>query len=236
MRIRTQQFPVIVATLVLSHLMSCAERPKLSGSYRSPSDQEGAGDFQADDSNGATDEANADADTAAPGNAAPAPTTDKPSVSPAVGTGLASGTTVISFTPVRYTAAQYPAFVYAVWVTDANNKYIKTIGARAATRMRYLDKWLAAAGVAAPTQPDGVTGATITYPATPAPIAVTWDMKDKAGAFVPQGNYIINVQMTSSNNTGLSLTIPVEVGASGFMKTDTTMTTGITTFSAKHTP
>ena len=152
------------------------------------------------------------------------------------GTLPATGSTVISFTPIRYADAQYPAFIYAIWVTDANNKYIKSIGARAATRMRYLDKWLAAAGVVAPTQPDGVTGASITYPATAIPVSVIWDMKDKAGAFVPQGDYNINIQMTSANNTGMSLTIPTTINASGMMKTDTTMTTGITAVSAKHTP
>lgn len=162
--------------------------------------------------------------------AKPSPPAPNTSSSPA------SGTTMVSFTPVRYAAAQYPAFVFAIWITDANNRYIKTIGAQAATRMRYLDKWLTAAGVTAPTQPDGVSGASITYPATAAPITVTWDMKDKAGVFVPQGAYTINFQMTSANNTGLSLTIPVTISSTGMTKTDTSMATGLTAVSIKHSP
>ncbi len=172
-----------------------------------------------------------------PADSVATPDATKPGTPPsAVGTLAATGTTAISFTPVQYAAAQYPAFVYAVWITDTNNKYIKTVSARAASRIRYLDKWFAAAGVALPTQPDGVAGASINYPATPTPIAFNWDMKDKAGVFVPQGNYNINVQFTASNNTGLSLAIPITINASGITKTDTSMTTGITAVTAKHTP
>jgi hypothetical protein len=147
----------------------------------------------------------------------------------------ATGSTSIAFTPTTYAGANYPAFVYAVWITDSTNKYVKTVKAQAASRMRYLDKWLTSAGVTLPTQPDGVTGATLSFNGA-APVAINWDMKDKAGAFVAQGNYNINIQMTSSNNTGLSLVIPVTINAAGMMKNDATMTAGITAVTVKHTP
>ncbi len=176
-------------------------------------------------------------DPANPANSMPAGTTPTTSAPTAVATGTtpATGTTAISFTPKTYTGANYPAFVYAVWVTDANNKYIKTIRAQAGTRMRYLDKWLTSAGVVLPTQPDGVAGATISFAAS-APVAITWDMKDKAGVIVPQGNYNINFQLTSSNNTGLSLVVPVTINATGIAKTDSTMVGGVTAVSITHTP
>lgn len=223
---------IFLSILTICQLIACGERPKFPDSHKSPPSADQAGDESQEPSKPAIETGeNSRADApASPTPAATPPGTDKPDST------AATGSTAISFTPVRYAGAQYPAYVYAVWITDASNKYIKTVSARAANRMRYLDKWLTAAGVVAPTQPDGVAGATINFPATPSPIAVSWDMKDKAGAFVPQGNYTINIQLTSSNNTGLSLTVPVMINAAGIMKTDTTMTTGITAFSAKHTP
>lgn len=197
--------------------------------------------------------ANQNAEGSAPGNeagtpagapgSAPPPTntvvTPNPAAPPPAG-GPSTGSVALSFTPVRYTGANYQAFVYAVWVTDSGGRYVKTIDARAATRMRFLTDWLTAAGVAANAanaqNPDGNTGATLPYPATPTAISKTWDLKDKAGAVVPQGNYIINIQLTSSNNAGVKLQVPVTIGASGLTKADTSQMTGITAVSIKHTP
>ena len=176
------------------------------------------------------------ADNTAPNTVAPPPAPTAPAPSGAASTG----TVALSFTPIRYPAANYPAFVYAIWVTDSGGRYVKTIDARAATRIRYLNLWLTAAGVAANTataqNPDGNTGASISFPGTPAAIAKTWDLKDKAGVAVPQGNYIINFQMTSANNAGVNLQVPITIGPAGATKADTSQTTGITAVSVKHTP
>lgn len=187
-----------------------------------------------------TNEGTADQTTTTPPTMNPeTPAATKPGTPPTMaGATTPTGNLTVSFAPVVPPNSGYPnVFIYAMWITDSTGKYVKTFAAATqnTNRLRYLDKWITASGVALPTQPDGITSATLTYAASPT-VNGTWNLKDKAGATVPAGTYTINIQLASSNAPGPSLQIPINIGTAGDMKTDTTQATGITKVTAKHTP
>lgn len=188
---------------------------------------------------------------------APNPTT--PTNTATTGAAKASGTVVVSATLVqpankgRYGLQATPVHAHAIWITDANDNYIKTINAQAATRAVHLQRWRSFTG----TQPDGVTGATVVTNATTGNLpSVMWDLKDKAGAVVPNGNYKIWFEWTESNTTGTPLVLntrstlnqpldslagysayilPITVGPQGSTKMDTASPV-FTNLKAVHTP
>jgi hypothetical protein len=229
----------ITSMLVLIPLMSCSNemRPK------APELRQGTTAPNASDSSDSTSDA-ADGSNKVE-NARPpvmdpeTPAATKPSTPPTMaGATTPTGSLVVNFAPVVPPNSGYPnVFIYAMWITDATGKYVKTFAAatQSTNRLRYLDKWITASGVALPTQPDGITSATLTYAASPM-VTGTWNLKDKAGAAVPAGTYTINIQLASSNAAGPFLQIPINIGAAGDMKTDSTQATGITKVTAKHTP
>ncbi len=126
--------------------------------------------------------------------------------------------------------------IRSVWVTDANNKYMKTIHAFAGQRAVHLKRWQ----VFTARQLDATTGATQTTPAAGIPITATWDLKDKAGAQMLTGNYKLWLEFTESNTPALDagktpadpnqaidntagyeyFVIPFTVSPTGTMKTD----------------
>lgn len=231
-------FKLFTGTLTLIHLMSCSNeiRPK-APELRQGTTAQDAMVSPTPDTN--TSE-NADSEGTAPPVMNPeTPAATKPAAPPSMaGSTAPTGSLVVNFAPVVPPNSGYPnVFIYAMWITDSTGKYIKTFAAATqnTNRLRYLDKWITASGVALPTQPDGITAATLTYAASPM-VTGTWNLKDKAGAAVPAGSYTINIQLASSNAPGPSLQIPITIGPAGDMKTDSTQATGITKVTAKHTP
>lgn len=89
--------------------------------------------------------------------------------------------------------------IRSVWITDANNKYIKTIHAFAGQRAVHLKRWQVFTARAL----DATTGATQTTPAAGIPVTATWDLKDKAGAQQMTGNYKLWMEFTESNTPAL---------------------------------
>jgi hypothetical protein len=227
----------LAGILALIPLMSCSNEMR----PQAPQLRQGTGpqDVTTGEASGPNEET-ADQNAATPPAMTPeTPAASNPASPPTmVGATMPTGTLTVSFAPVVPPNSGYPnVFIYAMWITDSTGKYVKTFAAatQSTNRLRYLDKWITASGVALPTQPDGITSATLTYAASPT-VNGTWNLKDKAGAAVPAGTYTINIQLASSNAPGPSLQIPINLGTAGDMKTDSTQATGITKVIAKHTP
>ncbi len=85
--------------------------------------------------------------------------------------------------------------VRAVWVTDANDKYLRTIHAFAGVRAANLRRWFSFTNATA----DGTTGATQITPAAGFPLSTTWDLKDKAGQGMMTGNYKLWLEFDEAN-------------------------------------
>jgi hypothetical protein len=190
----------------------------------------------------------------------PSPTSPAPSPTPPVlsGNSPASGSVSLSFTTVvpspagRYT----PAHVQAIFVTDMNDRLIKTLSAapgRPAPAGQHLRRWRSLTNNTA----DGITGATLTaYGPTAAPIV--WDLKARDGTPVPQGSYKIWFELTEANTTatiapGAAITsaapitgvdtvngyrahsVVIAVGAQASTKTDTSNAV-FSNINVSHTP
>ncbi|HET9238698.1 MAG TPA: DUF2271 domain-containing protein [Oligoflexus sp.] len=168
----------------------------------------------------------------------------------------ATGKVVVDFTPVApVPAGRYaPSNIMAVFVTDANNTLVRTLFATpSGPRAMYLRRWQKLTG----TQLDGFTGATLTAVAKPPVDKLSWDMKNRAGVIVPNGNYKLWFEIATDNipalaadvtNAALSnalpidtargyknLIVPIVVGPAGSNKTDTT-NQAFTNVSIVHTP
>lgn len=86
-----------------------------------------------------------------------------------------------------------PKNVVAVWIEGPGGIFEKTIGRWAGTRVDHLVAWVAKSGLDA----DAISGATRANHT--ARLSVTWDLKDKAGAVVPDGTYTIRMELADSN-------------------------------------
>jgi len=108
-----------------------------------------------------------------------------------------------------YNGPYGPDHVMAVWVTNANGAFVKTIDKHAAARVQYLTNWIAST----PTKNvvDATTGSTFAHPSTVA--TYTWNCTDVNRAVVPDGNYFINVEFTEADATGKYMKYPFTIGA-----------------------
>lgn len=111
---------------------------------------------------------------------------------------LAQGLTV-SFTTTPAGGNYNPKNIVAVWVQDANGAFVKTIGRWAGTRKSHLIAWNQSAGSG---DADAVSGATrSSHNGT---LNITWDLKNKAGAVVPDGKYTIRMELCDANSNTAS--------------------------------
>ncbi len=85
-----------------------------------------------------------------------------------------------------------PKNIHAVWIEDGKGLFVKTLGRWAAKRKKELPLWHATDGE----DIDGVTGATQnSYGA----YQVVWDMLDRNGTVVPNGEYRIRMELTNND-------------------------------------
>lgn len=113
------------------------------------------------------------------------------------GTGLLTaeaGALTATFTTTPNGGQYAPKHVVAVWVEGSGGSFVKTIGRWSATRTSSLVGWRAQAGGA---DVDAVSGATILTHT--APLTVTWDLKDRAGAIIADGTYTLRMELADSN-------------------------------------
>jgi len=112
----------------------------------------------------------------------------------ALATGIASAdslTVAFDTTPNGGTFA--PKNVVAVWIENSGGQFVKTIGRWANVRKVDLVAWTAASG----SDLDAVSGATRLDHSQR--LTVMWDLKDRAGAVVPDGTYTIRMELADGN-------------------------------------
>jgi hypothetical protein len=105
----------------------------------------------------------------------------------------------VGFTTVSFNGEYAPDNVGAVWVTDDQDVFVKTLEVWAVKRIKYLVKWKAASGESVV---DAVTSATRSQHG---PHELTWDMTDVGGNIVPDGVYRVYLEFTEQNGAGPSL-------------------------------
>jgi hypothetical protein len=88
----------------------------------------------------------------------------------------------------------------AIWVSDGNGRFVKTLYVWAQKRIRHLVQWQS---VAMGNTVDAVTGATITSHGTR---MAKWDCTGLDHQPVADGTYRINVEITERNGAGRTMT------------------------------
>ena len=111
-----------------------------------------------------------------------------------IGTRSASADLTVTLTSSPSNNGYQPKNIVAVWIEDSNGTFIKTIGRWAGTRIQYLIGWRQKAGT---NDVDAVSGATRTSHMIP--LVAKWNLKDKNGNVVPDGNYVVRVESTDGN-------------------------------------
>lgn len=109
--------------------------------------------------------------------------------------GSSSNLAYVSFQPSAAGGNYAPNHVLAVWVASASGTFVKTIGNWSETRRSNLTQWLA---VSAGGDTDAVMGATRS-----AAIPVnnlTWDLRDRSGALITDGNYLLWIELADDNS------------------------------------
>ena len=91
-----------------------------------------------------------------------------------------------------------PRHVMAIWVTDHQGRFVKTLIVKARTRTRYLSRWM---NSSRGNDVDANTWATLRDHGV---VAATWDCRDAEGRLVPDGEYQIHVEFTETNGVGPS--------------------------------
>ena len=116
-------------------------------------------------------------------------------------------TVTFNVTTVSYGGNYAPRSVFAMWITDASGKFVKTINRQGSARVGYLTNWKSSSNQ---NVVDATTGATLNSPnlattSTGGSVSrrpFIWNCKNASGALVPDGTYYINVEFTENNATG----------------------------------
>ncbi|MBK9033033.1 MAG: DUF2271 domain-containing protein [Myxococcales bacterium] len=102
----------------------------------------------------------------------------------------------VTFKTTAHGGNYAPRNVVAVWIEDPAGTFVKTVGRWANTRRSHLVAWTAKAGAA---DVDAVSGAT--RPDHVPTLNLTWDLKNRAGAEVPDGTYTIRMELADRNSS-----------------------------------
>lgn len=123
----------------------------------------------------------------------------------------------LEFTTQSVAQGKYaPRHVVAVWVTDAQTNYVKTLLRLAQKRQNKLFAWNQARG--GDKRVDGVTGATVAEHRTH---RLLWKGDDAEGKPVPTGRYFLVIEFTENHRQGPLVRVPVELnGAASQVKLD----------------
>ncbi len=114
----------------------------------------------------------------------------------------------VDFTTVTFKGQYAPKNVGAVWITNDQDVFVKTLERWAVKRSKYLVKWKAASNA---NVVDAVTGATRSQHG---PHSLSWDGTDVNGNLVPDGTYRVYIEFTEKNGAGPWTSIDVVKGAS----------------------
>ena len=111
------------------------------------------------------------------------------------GAAPAAGGLSFRFTTVSLDGEYAPKNIGAVWITDGQDTFVKTLEVWAAKRSEHLVRWGAASGT---NVVDAVTGATRK---SHAEHVVAWNGTGVDGLMVPDGTYRIHVEFTEWNSS-----------------------------------
>lgn len=117
----------------------------------------------------------------------------------------------VSFTTKTYEGDYGPRHVGAAWIEAKDGTFVRTIRQWGEIRERHLVKWKA---VSNSNVVDAVTGATLFEHETH---SLTWNLRDKDGNVVPEGEYVLGLEFTEENSSfdaedGPSLRVPFTLG------------------------
>ncbi|HEX7669366.1 MAG TPA: DUF2271 domain-containing protein [Polyangiaceae bacterium] len=112
------------------------------------------------------------------------------------------------FTTVDNHGNYSPNNVSAVWVTNSQSQFVRTLEENGRRRQSHLTQWEASSrGVTV----DAVTGATNTAPRVH---TASWDCNDKTHGGVPPGTYTVHAEFATGNSgTPPSIAMPFQVGS-----------------------
>lgn len=117
----------------------------------------------------------------------------------------------MEFTTIPLTGMKYsPSHILAVWITNNSGVYQKTLLVYADMRIGYLTNWNSQTGG---DKVDAITGPTRHSHTTR---TVSWDMKNIFNVEVPDGDYNINIEMTSDDFSGPFKMISFTKGSENF--------------------
>lgn len=111
-----------------------------------------------------------------------------------------------SVTTVTMRGRYSPQHVLAIWITDGQGKFVKTLARHARIRARYLTGWNAAASG---NLVDAVSGATLRAHTTH---QLSWNLTDASKMPVPDGEYKIVLELTENDRTGVTTSVPFTKG------------------------
>jgi MYXO-CTERM domain-containing protein len=117
-----------------------------------------------------------------------------------VALGLLAGTAhadvTVTFTTTPSGGVYAPRHVLVAWIETADGTFIKTLGRYAGIRKTSLTGWITAAGA---NDVDAISGAT-----QDAHLArtVKWNLRDRVGAVLPDGQYVIKFESSDANPGG----------------------------------
>jgi uncharacterized protein YjdB len=101
-----------------------------------------------------------------------------------------------------------PRYIFAVWITDNSNTFVKSLLVMANTRKSHLNAWNAAS---AGNTVDATTGATYDSAGSPGTWlrahTVTWNAKNVSNTVVTDGVYKVWMEQTSANSAGPNYSI-----------------------------
>lgn len=105
-------------------------------------------------------------------------------------------TATLEVTTVPVGGRYAPKHVLAVWITDSQDRLVKTVAVHAGKRKKYLQNWIGRAGKGAT---DGIVGATLKEHAA---MTFIWDGTGPDGQVVPPGTYRWHIELTDRNKAG----------------------------------
>ncbi len=111
------------------------------------------------------------------------------------------GELTVSVTTSEAGGKYSPRNVLAIWVSKEDGQFVKTLLAYADKRITHLNTWQLATASAGSeyNRVDAITGATQSGHATR---TCKWNGTDHNGAAVPDGKYLVQMELTDKNSTG----------------------------------
>lgn len=153
------------------------------------------------------------------------------------GTSQGPGLTITAST-ATYSGEYAPDNCVVIYITDANDQFVRTVGLWSEVYMEYLTGWAAAAGYhwSWALDPHGIDGWTAASRVSHSDeLTVHWDMTDTSGTAVPDGTYKVWIEITEDNASGHSTSAAVVIDAAP-KTVAIPPTTGITNAEVQYIP